>query len=552
MPILLIILLAVALPLAAENGAPLHKKVVLSKVYTIDKIYKSMEGPSEVQNITLSESGGRPELLWVKSVRVDIVGEDGKTPARSEFMCHMNIDLDPNKHQTLLATPYPASTRLLTLSQGVFEGRVPEGYGYPVVSIEPLIIFTQVLNHNIANPGNVKVRHRVTIEYLRDAELKEPMKPLVNIGASGMTLLTGNDPNKTMPSMGGMTTSSTPTLLASSAMPADGMQHGPSCLISPRAPNAILTSDYTDPQGRKLTGHWIVPPGRQVNASDITWFMGLPFDTRLHFALAHLHPFAESLTLRDTTTGQDLWIARTSAPKKGIGLAHVDDFESDKGIPLYKDHKYELISVYDNKLKVNVDSMASMFFGFDDPAFKHPDPVQLAARASDLLDSDTVTVVIRTTDGDFAARLYRELTPLTVRQFIRMVRAGVFDHAKFTTIDDSRGAEVAPGDVSAEQKQLANAPLEMASKHQPGTLSYCPGDVGFSIVLGMRPLLDRRCTAFGQIGPGAEVIRTMVDAPRDAKGVMAKPVEITKIELLGSNDVPHLNAVPPKPVASLR
>src|SRR5437016_1230871 len=116
MPLLFIALLALALPLAAENGAPLHKKEVLSKVYTIDKIYKSMEGPSEVQQITLGDMANQPELLWVKSIRVDIVGEDGKTPARSEFMCHMNLDLDPAKHQALLGTPYQASTRLLTLS----------------------------------------------------------------------------------------------------------------------------------------------------------------------------------------------------------------------------------------------------------------------------------------------------------------------------------------------------------------------------------------------------------------------------------------------------
>jgi cyclophilin family peptidyl-prolyl cis-trans isomerase len=352
-----------------------------------------------------------------------------------------------------------------------------------------------------------------------------------------------------MPSMGGGPASTAVSLQGSSPMPAaDSMQHGPSCLIGPRAPNAILSSDYTDPLGRKLTGHWVVPPGKQVNASDITWFMGLPFDTKLHFALAHLHPFAESLTLRDTTTGKDLWIAKATGPKQGIGLTHVDSFASDGGVPLYKDHKYELISVYDNKTKMNADSMASMYFGFDDPSFKRPDPAQLAARAADMFDTGSITVVIRTTYGDFAARLYRELTPLTVRQFIRMVRAGAFDHAKFSTIDESRGAEVTLGEITPAQKQLADAPVEPMSKHQPGTLSYCPGDPGFSIVLGMRPLLDHRCSAFGQVGPGAEVIRAMVDSPRDAKGMLVKPVEITKIELLSASEAPNLN---PKPVAAL-
>ena len=67
----------------------------------------------------------------------------------------------------------------------------------------------------------------------------------------------------------------------------EGMTMNPtmSCLVGARAPQATSTSaDYVDPQGRKMTGHWIVPPGKQVNHSDITWFMNLPFDTRLHYA----------------------------------------------------------------------------------------------------------------------------------------------------------------------------------------------------------------------------------------------------------------------------
>ncbi|MCU1350110.1 MAG: hypothetical protein JWO56_3140, partial [Acidobacteria bacterium] len=100
---------AQATPLAAtENGAPLHRREILSPIYTIDKIYKSMEGPYELQTITL-EPDAKPELLWVKSVHVDIVNEDGKTAAPSEFMCHMNLDLDSSKHQQLLGLPYAPS-----------------------------------------------------------------------------------------------------------------------------------------------------------------------------------------------------------------------------------------------------------------------------------------------------------------------------------------------------------------------------------------------------------------------------------------------------------
>src|SRR5947207_846752 len=79
------------------------------------------------------------------------------------------------------------------------DATLPPGFGFPVASNEPLLLFTQVLNHNIEHPDNLKVRHRITISYIRDAEVTEPIKPLFNAGASGMVQLE-NNPNA-LPSM---------------------------------------------------------------------------------------------------------------------------------------------------------------------------------------------------------------------------------------------------------------------------------------------------------------------------------------------------------------
>src|SRR5204863_7053927 len=114
----------------------------------------------------------------------------------------------------------------------------------------------------------------------------------------------------------------------------DGATMNPnmSCLVGSRAPQATSSSaDYTDPQGRKMTGHWIVPPGKQVNHSDITWFMNLQYDTRLHYAAVHLHPFAQELILRDVTANKDVFVAKATNPMAGIGLARVDRFTSAEG-----------------------------------------------------------------------------------------------------------------------------------------------------------------------------------------------------------------------------
>ena len=554
---------------ATENGAPVRSREYLSPVYTVDKIYKSMEGPYQQEPITL-EPGAQPELLWVKSIRVDIVGEDGKTPAPSEFMCHMNLDLDSAKHQQLLALPYAPAARIVTLSQGVFNARLPLGYGFPIISSEPLNVFTQVLNHNIPNPGNLKVRHRVTIEYLRDAEVKTPVKPLANMGASG-TVLEQPKPDlfHNMDGMPGMDHSSGASSLVT-AMPAassstataeaskapEGIHHdgGLTCLIGSRAPNA-RGGDYVDPQGNKVVGHWVVPPGRQVNRSDVTWFMNLPYDTKMHFALAHLHPFAQSLTLRDATTGKELWTAIAKNPKNAIGLTHVDAFESKDGIPVYRDHKYELISVYDNTTKSNADSMASIFMGMDDPDFRRPTPAQLATRYAELIDKNNTTVIIRTSAGDIAAELDREKAPQAVEQFVRLLRAGAFEHAAFDRVDPERGLVASTSTLTKEQKSLVYAMLEAAPSHHTGSLSWCPGtDAGFSIVLNSRAPLNGRCTAFGSLGPGAAVIRAMNESPRSADGKLATPVTITSIELVAADALAHIVLAPPPatPVAALR
>src|SRR5437764_11532014 len=160
-----------------------------------------MEGPASVQKVLLGDRS-KAELLWITGIRTEMVTDDGVTPQLPELMCHVNVDLDADWHQALFDLPRPAASRLMTLSQGMLAAKLPVGYGFPIASNEPLLLFTQVLNHNIEHPNNLKVRHRVTFDYVRDADLTRPMKPLFNLGASGMVQL--NDA-LALTSMGGST-----------------------------------------------------------------------------------------------------------------------------------------------------------------------------------------------------------------------------------------------------------------------------------------------------------------------------------------------------------
>jgi|GEM_PF-660568 len=541
---------------AAAADAPVITQQFLSPVYTIDKIYRSMEGPGNLDRIYLGDPKS-PELLWIVSVKTEMVGEDGKTPQLAELMCHVNVDLDTQKHRMLFNLKRPVAPRLITLSQGMLEASFPAGYGFPIASNEPLSLYTQVLNHNIEHPNGIKVRHRVTFQYIRDKDLVVSLKPLFNLGVSGLVLL-DNNPNA-LASMPTVTNdiatdaskkgSSSSTTTAASA---DHAGHGTSCLLLPRAPNALgLASDYTDPQGRKLTGHWIVPPGHQVNTSDITWFLGLPYEvTSLHYAAVHLHPFAKSLTIKDTTTGQTIFEAKAQSPKEGIGLTHVDTFTSSQGIPLYRSHKYELTSVYDNPTNENRDSMASAFLSVDDPEFVKPDSTTLAVREANSLENErprNTIVVVRTSLGDFEVKLHRDEAPQAVRQFLRLVRVGAYDHATIAKIDVMGAAEIAPATVNdMERALLMPIKPEPMLKHIPGVVSICPGSVSFSLVLTPMPQKDGQCTVFGEVGPGLGVLRAMSVSTLDERGVPRQPIEIQKVDLYDATTGAALTLAPPK------
>src|SRR5690606_30408082 len=128
------------------------------------------------------------------------------------------------------------------------------------------------------------------------------------------------------------------------------------------------------------TAHWVVEPGREVTRTLATEFLNLQFDTVAHYIAVHLHPFAESLELIDRTAGVTVFKAEATNAKDRVGLDHVPFLVSEAGIPVSKDHEYELVAVYNNTSGEPVDSMAVMYLYMADPHFKKPDLSKLAPR----------------------------------------------------------------------------------------------------------------------------------------------------------------------------
>src|SRR5688500_16286632 len=83
---------AVPTPPTPTSGiAPkVHERVILSPVYEVDRIYKSMTGPQSTEELRL-EDLKQPELLWIVGFEATMVDPEGTKDMSQDFMCHTNL-----------------------------------------------------------------------------------------------------------------------------------------------------------------------------------------------------------------------------------------------------------------------------------------------------------------------------------------------------------------------------------------------------------------------------------------------------------------------------
>jgi hypothetical protein len=287
-----------------ESGpAPkVYSRTVLSKSYHIDKRYPSMKGPSSLQKVKLLEVD-TPELLWITGYEAIVMDKKGDKQVSQEFMCHSNLDFEPRTYWEAFKSDASMSGRLFTLSQGQQDVNFPKGTGIPVTSEMTLDLATQVLNLNLDDP-KLDVRHKVTIEFIRDRDVKGKMIPLFQAAVQGFKSLEKK-----------------PAHYGVDKKDSDMDTHGAGCSVGLPAVKGDVDEDRF---GQKFTGHWVVKPGREVNKTLVTKFLQLQFDTTVHYIAVHLHPFAESLELIDRTEGKTVFKALTKQTKDKVGLAHID------------------------------------------------------------------------------------------------------------------------------------------------------------------------------------------------------------------------------------
>ena len=231
--------------------------------------------------------------------------------------------------------------------------KLPPGFGMPYYTDEYFSLTTQVLNLN-PDDRSREVRHKVSIEYVPDRNLKQPMKPLFMTSGWGLVLLGGED---------GYFGVADPT----------EEEHGPGCLPGETAGR----DNYSDEFERQFAGHWVVQPGLEVNRTLVTNIMKVPYDTTVHYIAVHLHPFAESIELRDLTDDTTVFKSNVEGLDDRIGVRRVEHFDSAEGLAMFAGHQYELVSVYNNTTDREQDSMAVLLLYLLDKEFKGDPPMEL-------------------------------------------------------------------------------------------------------------------------------------------------------------------------------
>ena len=123
---------------------------------------------------------------------------------------------------------------------------------------------------------------------------------------------------------------------------------------------------YNDGHGKKLSGHWVIPTGKNTYRSSVNNQLEIQDSLRLHAAAIHVHPFATQISLFDKTTHKAIFTSKIINHKGKIGLTSIDPFSSAEGIWLYKNHDYEIVLEVNNTTQVSQDMMGSMFLFFYD------------------------------------------------------------------------------------------------------------------------------------------------------------------------------------------
>jgi hypothetical protein len=266
-----------------------------------------MTGPVKTQTIWLGQ-GNKQKQLWIKKFKVETLNESGAQES-NEFLCHA------------WGTVSDQGDEKFTISQGLSEMVYPDGYAMRVENqANNFNLLVQALNNG--QGVNKTLQYRFTISYYEDDPAPFGIKEL------HLKTVSVIDPKYSRGSSG-------------SVKPGNG--------------KGKIERYPRDPV------HFDVPRGRHEYRTSLeqeSYNQKFSSNTVVHFIKLHLHPYGQSVELRDKTANKTVWKGYAKNAVGRPAILETEDYSSAEGIKIFKDHDYEVITVYDNKSGKVIDAMA--------------------------------------------------------------------------------------------------------------------------------------------------------------------------------------------------
>jgi peptidyl-prolyl cis-trans isomerase B (cyclophilin B) len=170
-----------------------------------------------------------------------------------------------------------------------------------------------------------------------------------------------------------------------------------------------------------------------------------------------------------------------------------------------------------------------------------PEPVPFASDTVEQLA--TYRAVLDTSLGSITIGFMPDQAPETVRQFLRLAQAGVFDGTSFHRVVRGfaiqTGYLTTRGPLTEKQQNLVHAlaPEFNGTKHVKGIVSMARGDdpasatTSFFVVTGDAPSLDGKYTAFGRVLDGMDVVEQIDAAPLSGESPVSR-IDLLRVRVV--------------------
>lgn len=308
-----------------------------SSPYPLDTQTGELGGVQSTEKM-LPVSNQPAQLIWLTGFQSETESE-----SKTEYLGLCSLTLkNLERHKELFGTTHRITGRLFVSHASRSKMELPEGFGIPLLSNEPLLVGSQFRVDTVVPGATATLSSKLRFVFNRG--LERPLRPLLCVQAFGLVSTDGKTRSYNLEPPGPLT---------------DADQ-----------PEPATDAQFTDTFSQGFTTVWTLPQGTTKFDTNVDQLLVLERDLKLHYAVGHLTRFGKLLELKDTTDDRVIFkLGVTKSDKDGY-VQQLESFTSDDGVLLRADHNYVLTVVHENPTDSEVVASAFVDLYLEDAEFK--------------------------------------------------------------------------------------------------------------------------------------------------------------------------------------